>query len=357
MRAIHTYRPLWLACTVLMAVTSIAGCSDSGSAGNGQPGNAHPLPDVSGPEPSIPSLTPAAGGDPSRPIDFKGGGAVIRPDGSMAFPLDAYDSADDEAVLARAETALGQQCMRRKGLELPASLKLDKGPEQPAPYVIFGVIDMKTVKVFGYREPSPAVAKPSATPSATPSAKPSTGPSASPGTAPQADGDIPPAVAQAFFDDPRKGKVGCEGEARQKLRGAHPESMFMLLQRYRSEALTAAQRDSRVRRATAEWSACMKDSGFPYPNPLAPGHDRTLLGRGLPTPAGASLPPPSPAEIEVAVTDVTCKRRTQYLQTIAMVNAAYQHQIIGKQARHLREAQLKQKQDVEAARKILHGSP
>ncbi|MEV5506436.1 hypothetical protein [Streptomyces orinoci] len=342
MRSINQFKPLWLASTVLVAVTSIAGCGGSGSAGGSQPGKAAALPDISGPEPSIPPLAKGADEDPSKPLDFKGGSAAIRPDGSMTFPLDAYDSAADEALLAQAQTVLGQQCMRAKGLELPASLKLDKGPEQPAPYVIFGVMDLKTVKVSGYREPSPATA-------------PSPAPSASPGAGQQADGDIPPAVAQAFFDDPRKGKLGCEGEAREKLLGKSPETMFTLLQQYRSEALTAAQGDSRVRSVTAKWSACMKDSGFLYPNPLAPGHDRTLLGRGLPTPKGASLPPPSPAEIEVAVTDIKCKRQTGYLQTIALVNAAYQQQISRKQAQHLDEMRQRQQRNTAAARKILAG--
>ncbi|MEV0412592.1 hypothetical protein AB0I68_17735 [Streptomyces sp. NPDC050448] len=373
MRAIHGFRPLWLAGTVLMAVTSIAGCDGSGSTGGGAPARSpsSSFPNISGPEPSLPPLpggsgAGGSGGDPAKPVDFQGGGAVIRPDGSMTFPLDAYDSAEDEAVLARAETALGEECMRTKGLELPASLRMESGPAQPAPYVLFGVIDMETVKVSGYREPSPpgapadSRAAPSASPSASPAPSPAAGAPAGPGAGAgagnspaQDSGEIAPAVAEAFFDDPRKGKVGCEGQARAKVHGQDPQTLFTLLQDYRSEALAAAQGDSRVRAATARWSGCMKDAGFNYPDPLAPGHDRTLLGRGLPTPAGATLPPPSPAEIEVAVADITCKRRTQYLQTVALADAAYQQQIIGKQGQRLRAAQQEQKQHVEAAGKIL----
>ncbi|MEW2490388.1 hypothetical protein [Streptomyces sp. NPDC048411] len=346
MRSLHGFRSYWLTGAVLLAITSVAGCTDAADPRAGEP---PALPNISGPEPSIPQLDSGTGENPDRPVDYQGGGVVIRPDGSEVFPLDAYDSREDETLLVRAETAAGVECMRAKGLDLPASLRLSKGPEQPAPYVVFGVIDLDTVKRYGYREPeTDAGSSPSR-----PSDGTTAAPSAAAATEPQPSGDIPQEVRQAFFDNPSTGRVGCEGKARVKVFGKDKESLFMLLQQYRSEALTASYRDSRVKQVTAKWSACMKESGFIYPNPLAPAHDRTLLGRGLPTPQGASLPPPSPAEIEVAVADVICKRKTQYLQTLGVVNAAYQQQIIGKQATHLRAVQRQQKQNVEAGKKIL----
>lgn len=333
MRAIRESRPLRAAGTVLMAVLAIGGCSSSGSAdGDTVAGNPASRGEP-GAEPSIPPLVTAAIGHPSRPVEFAAGGAVVRPDGSMTLPLDAYISADDEATIVRAENVLAQKCMRSKGLELPKSLTLTTGPEPPAPYVLFGLIDMDSAKVYGYREPSP--------------------PAGPEKDAPPARDEVTSSVEQAYFGNPGIRNGGCEGEARTKLGGQDPKTLFMVVQQLRSETLSATYRDSRVMATVSQWSACMKQAGYDYKSPLAPGHDKSLLGRGLPIPAGATLPPPSPAEIAAAVTDITCKRRTQYLQTATLVSAAYEREIIKKQAKVLQDAQGEQKQKVEAAQKIL----
>ncbi|WP_329467095.1 hypothetical protein [Streptomyces sp. NBC_01431] len=314
---------------VLMTIAAIGGCSSSVNSTGGKSTQNYALPDISGPEPSIPSLITEPSGDPAKSINFKDGGAVIRPDGSMTLPLDLYDSADDKAVIAHAETALAQQCMRSKGFELPPSLVRNTGPQPPAPFVLYGVIDMAGAKSFGYRDPVSFAASTSQ---------------------PKDSEKITQAVSQAYFDNPKTGQIGCQGEAHKKLGGDAEMALFVLLQDLRSEALSAAHRDSRVKSVTSKWSACMKSAGFDYPDPAAPAHDRSLLGRGLPTPPGATLPPPSPAEIAVAVADVTCKRQTQYLQTIALVSAAYQQEIIVRQAQRLQDAQRKEKQEVDAAK-------
>ncbi|MFF7748494.1 hypothetical protein ACFZCP_04400 [Streptomyces sp. NPDC007971] len=274
----------------------------------------------------------ASDGDPSKPVDFKGGGAVVRPDGSMTLPLDAYVSVKDENTIVRAENVLAQRCMRAGKLALPKALMPAGGPEPTAPYVIYGVMDMKAVKVYGYREPFPEK-------------KPT-------GGGPAPDG-ITPAVKRAYFDDPKTGRLGCEGKARRELGGKNPLTLFGLVQQLRSQTLDATFQDSRVVGAVSKWSACMKKSGYDYDNPLAPAHDRNLLGKGLPVPKGATLPPPSPAEIAAAVTDVECKRKAQYLQTVALVTAAYEREIIGQRAKQLQDARRTQRQKVESAEEII----
>lgn len=330
MRAIRESRPLWTAGTVLMAVLAIGGCSSSAGTGNDKAGASL---GISGAEPSIPPLITAASGDPSKPVSFAGGDAVVRSDGSMTLPLDAYLSTDDETTIARAVNVLAEQCMRRRGMALPNSLALTTGPQAPAPYVLYGVIDMERAKVYGYREPSPP-------------AKPAS-------DAPPAPDKVTPAVERAYFGDPKKRDDGCAGEARTGLGVRDPKTMFEYVQELRSETLSATFRDSRVRAVVSKWSACMMESGYHYDSPLAPGHDRSLLGRGLPVPPGATLPPPSPAEIKAAVTDIKCKRRTQYLQIAALVSAAYEREIIKERATELQDAQRKQRQKVETAKRIL----
>ncbi|MGW3202716.1 hypothetical protein [Streptomyces sp. NPDC001135] len=321
-----------MAGAVLMAVVAVGGCDSSSGQGNGDAAKKPAPPGFSGTEPSIPPLVPASGGDPSKPVDFKGGGATVRPDGSMTLPLDAYVSVKDERTIVRAENVLAERCMRDQGLKLPKALVLDDGPEPPAPYVVYGVMDMKAVKVYGYREPSPEP-------------KPASG---------QGAGDeIAPAVKRAYFDDPKSGKLGCEGKARTKLGGKNPETLFMVVQQLRSQTLSATFRDSRVMATVSRWSACMKKAGYDYANPLAPAHDRNLLGKGLPVPKGATLPPPSPAEIAAAVTDVECKRKAQYVQTAALVSAAYEREIIEQRSKQLQDARRTQKRKVESAEKII----
>ncbi|GHI06794.1 hypothetical protein Scel_51150 [Streptomyces cellostaticus] len=317
---------------MLMAVVAVGGCSNSSGPETGDSAKKSAPPGFSGPEPSIPPLGTAAGGDPSKPVDFKGGGAVVRPDGSMTLPLDAYVSLKDESTIVRAENVLAQQCMQDKGLKLPDALTLDNGPEPPAPYVIYGVMDMKAVKVYGYREPSPEKEPASGRP---------------------ADDGITPAVKRAYFDDPKSGRLGCEGKARRKLGGKNPETLFAIVQQLRSQTLNATFQDSRVVAAVSKWSACMKKSGYDYANPLAPAHDRSLLGKGLPVPKGATLPPPSPAEIAAAVTDVECKRKTQYVQTAALVSAAYERKVIEQRSTQLQDARRTQKRKVESAKEII----
>ncbi|REH46221.1 hypothetical protein BCF44_107354 [Kutzneria buriramensis] len=79
----------------------------------------------------------------------------------------------------------------------------------------------------------------------------------------------------------------------------------------------------------------MRTKGYAYPGPLAPARDRTLLGRGLPVPAGAELPPPSPAEKDAAVSDVRCKLTVGYLRTCAVAAAGYQRRLIEREGQRL----------------------
>lgn len=322
-------RPLWTATAALMAVFALGGC---GTANTGDDASAGWM----ATEPSIPPLITAKAGNPAEPVDFTGGGAIIRPDGSMTLPLDSYISPADETTIVRAENVLAKQCMRAKGMELPKSLLLTNGPEAPAPYLLYGLIDMDTAKVHGYREPSP--------------------PQRSMGKAPAAPEEVAPAVRQAYFGDPKTRDGGCEGDARKKLGGPNPKTLLVYVQELRSVTLSATYRDSRVRSAASKWSACMKQAGYNYADPMAPGHDRSLLGRGLPVPPGATLPPPSPAEITAAVTDITCKRRTQYLQTVALVSAAYEREVIKQRAWQVQEMQDKQNRKVQTAKEILRNS-
>ncbi|MEY9940521.1 hypothetical protein [Streptacidiphilus sp. MAP5-3] len=231
-------------------------------------------------------------------VTYRTSGADLLSDGSMILPLDAYDAyatAGDENLVFKAATQIEQSCMHAQGLTLPTGWGGNYLPTPTPPLVYYGVSTMADAEQFGYRMPDAGSGS---------------------GTQPA----VPQAVVNAFH--------GCAGKAYTALDITAANDAGNALENLRSNTLDQVFADPRLRAANTAWSACMKQAGYTYPNPLAPQHDRSLLGRGLPVPKGATLPPPSPYEKHAAETDVTCKTRTQYLQTFTTLWATYQHQTI-----------------------------
>ena len=82
------------------------------------------------------------------------------------------------------------------------------------------------------------------------------------------------------------------------------------------QALQWTQTDSRIRAADRLWSRCMARRGFSYASPAAAAGHRWPKS-------------PSPAEIATASADVSCKTRTNLLNTWLAVETAYQQALIG----------------------------
>ncbi|CUU55508.1 hypothetical protein Ga0074812_105159 [Parafrankia irregularis] len=76
------------------------------------------------------------------------------------------------------------------------------------------------------------------------------------------------------------------------------------------------KRDSRVRAVFVAWSACMKEAGYHYADPLVVAGD----------PAFTS--PPSTTQIAVALADIACKARTNLVGEWFTVESAYQRRAI-----------------------------
>lgn len=245
-------------------------------------------------------------GLPARDLSRRSAaGAQVLSDGSMILPLDRYDAyaaPGNEQLVFEAATALERRCMRAKGFELPAGYGGKYLPTAPPPMVYYGVAILADARRFGYRAPGLA------------------------GTTPPAGPAVSSGVLTAFGGD--RTSPGCAEQAYTALRIAEADDAYGALQRLRSEALAAVYADPRLHAADSAWSACMRRAGLDYPDPLAPGRDRTLLGRGLPIPKGATLPPPSPAEKQVATIDVGCKDVTHYLPTFAQLSASHQQLVI-----------------------------
>ncbi|WP_042422650.1 hypothetical protein [Streptacidiphilus anmyonensis] len=238
-------------------------------------------------------------------VTYRADGGELLSDGSMILPLDAYDAyatASDEHAVFEAATHIEQSCMHAQGLTLPTGWGGNYLPTPAPPLIYYGVNTMTDARQFGYRMPGSA-------------------------SAPSAQPEVPQTVVHAFN--------GCAGKAYLMLDITQANDAGSTLENLRSHTLDQVFADPRLRDANAAWSTCMKAAGYDYPNPLAPQHDRSLLGRGLPVPKGATLPPPSPYEKHAAETDVTCKAKTDYLQTFTMLWAGYQRQAITKSTAQL----------------------
>ncbi|MFI1769802.1 hypothetical protein ACH41H_48620 [Streptomyces sp. NPDC020800] len=269
-------------------------------------------------EPNLSTAMPSAPGAPNQRVNFQGGGVTIRHDDSLTLPLDAYDSPQNWSLTNKAINALTQACMKRRGFDTPSRYFVTGRPYVAAS-TLYGVVDLASAEKYGYR-----------------SFVQSAAPSRLSKRPPQS---ISAATAKAFWGDLKSGHGGCRDEASEKLGMQKIDAAFEFVQELRIEARAAAAHDSRVQKVNANWSSCMKGAGYTYPSPTVPPHDRSLLGRGLSKPPGAALPPPSPAEKAAAVSDVKCKRRVNYLQTVALVTAAYQKIIIAQNASSLRQGQ------------------
>lgn len=276
-------------------------------------------------EPSVPAGVIGVPGDPSKPISFDIGGATFRPGGSLTMPLDAYVPRVDRVQLYRALDILDRECMKEQGVDWSGQAR-ERGMDFPIE-AEYGVIDLEWAKLHGYEVPPARDSLDQAN------------------AAPPA--ELSSAAVAAYFGNPQKKEMGCEGKSQKKLSSGKSEAAYQYLRDLQDEAHSKAINDSRVRTVTSQWSKCMKDSGFSYPDPIAPATDKTLLGKG-----GV---PSSTKEKNVAVADATCKRRTQYVQVRAVVGAAYQKGLIESNAEKLREGQAEWSQALARANDVLRG--
>ncbi|MEU9082280.1 hypothetical protein [Streptomyces sp. NPDC048357] len=299
---------------LLVASIAIAGCGGTGKTKKDEIE-----------EPSIPSGVVGAPGDPSKPISFDIGGAAFRPGGTLSMPLDAYIPQADRVQLFRALDILDRECMKEQGVDWPGQPR-EQGINLPVE-AEYGVIDLEWAKLHGYEVP----------PSADSAGQANTPPPA----------ELSSAAVAAYFGNPQKKELGCEGKSQQRLSTTKSEAAYQYVRGLQDKAHSRSMNDSRVRAVNAEWSKCMKDAGFSYPDPMAAATDKVLLGKG-----GV---PSSTQEKTAAAADATCKRVTQYVQIRAVVTAAYQKSLIESNAEKLREGQGEWTQVLERANEVLRG--
>jgi len=121
-------------------------------------------------------------------------------------------------------------------------------------------------------------------------------------------------------------KGGCAQQAAQQITARLGRSVGTtppLIAQINDESFARARSDPRTLAVFSKWSACMTAHGYSYSNPFQPAA------------AVNQSAPPSQAEIQTAMTDVACKRKTNLLGITYAVQSDYQNELIDKYAPEL----------------------
>jgi hypothetical protein len=255
------------------------------------------------------------------PVDFKNPPKVTATPSmtgarNLQLPLEAYAWTDaEERTKRQGEDLLAAECMRGFGFDLEPR-PLYRGDKALRDAHRYGVTDPDTASRYGYR-PDPAArgAKPP---------KENYSPAESLVLFGPQDGQ----KAQQEQNGKAIPKGGCWGKSLRDLASAGPkvhpdkEEFADHLSGYTYQE---SQKDSRVKKVFAAWSACMKESGYSYAHPMAAVEDKRF----------AQVPNATPEEIRVAEADVACKRKHNVIGTWYAVEVAYQNRAVEKNQQQL----------------------
>ncbi|MER8184229.1 hypothetical protein [Kitasatospora sp. NPDC094015] len=113
----------------------------------------------------------------------------------------------------------------------------------------------------------------------------------------------------------------------------------MKVQELDADAYDRSRQDSRVVKATEQWSACMAEQGYHARNPVSPQAELGLAPDQFAGPAG----------IAAAVADVGCKRRTNLVGIWYAVESAYQRNLMDRNAELLQAARRGEEESLKLA--------
>ena len=237
---------------------------------------------------------------------------VIQSEAEFPLPLDAYRPTDDYGLkVTWAVNQKARDCLRRYGLDMPKAEGAVPAVRVPGLALVraWGVADPARAATYGYGfAPVPGDDGSSLDP---PESQPyrdmnKTEFSVYSGTATAHNGLPVP-------------EGGCLQEAHRILgyTGAfYGDDVQMLLQ----QALKYTLRDSRVKAVTLQWHDCMRRAGFSYASPQQASADPAWQHKT------------TAREIATAQADVTCKQQTNLLGIGLTVQAAYEQQLIDRNA-------------------------
>ncbi|MFD8596335.1 hypothetical protein ACFV1L_15195 [Kitasatospora sp. NPDC059646] len=140
---------------------------------------------------------------------------------------------------------------------------------------------------------------------------------------------------------------GCAGEAMKALTGSLGGRLgnAQIAEDLKLDTLRRSQDDPRTRAVFALWSACMKESGFDYPDPVA----------ALTDPEWSRTPLPGEHELRVARADAECRHRHNVVGVWYAVDFAAQEQAVREHADALAAARAAVAAQVAAAQRVASG--
>ncbi|MGW1224037.1 hypothetical protein [Streptomyces sp. NPDC001478] len=284
-------RAVCLAAAVAAVLTGCSSSDDGSGAGSGEPAVA-----------DTPRMTLTAG---------------------ARLPLDAYErSEDDVYALAKAQNVLTEQCMKRYGFTYDAPDPMPPTHDRPNARV-FGLVDAGEAARYGYGSmlrPGAAPAKPKTAVLGETAKSVLFGPKEAKGA--KALAGMP--MSQTAAEKKKSGLVvngravpmgGCLRESYLKLYAPTSSSVdIMYVFNLKGEAESRALSDSRVKKATRAWSACMKKAGYVTAAPASAARDLGFSGEAA----------TGPRAVTAAKADVACKAEVNYAGIRFAVQSAYE---------------------------------
>ncbi|MFI9100966.1 hypothetical protein ACIGXA_10590 [Streptomyces fildesensis] len=267
---------------------------------------------------------------------------------NQPLPLDAYlFNPDQMFTVEKAQARLGARCMARFGLSYPHSEPLQPRRGSDAPTTRrdgrYGPQNATVMAKWGYHSEGGDLGTNSAPP----------GPQLSQQMTAALRGSSD--MKQKFGPGGQviNGRTvpnhGCVGETVKELTGAVDGRVgdAQLAEDLKFGTLLNSQHDVRTQRVFAQWSQCMKGSGFNYPDPVAAMGDKTWW----------ETPVPTPHEIQVATADAECRHKANLVGVWYSVDFAYQQQAIAENAAAMAQIKTALQAQVKAATAALNGDP
>ncbi|MFF2134492.1 hypothetical protein [Streptomyces sp. NPDC058193] len=136
---------------------------------------------------------------------------------------------------------------------------------------------------------------------------------------------------------------GCAGEATEAISGGSGQlGPSQVARSANFSSFDDSRSDPRVGRVLGAWSACMKDKGYAYPDPLTAMSDPGFRGTS-----------PTPKELGTAQADVECKQKTDLVEIWFGVEAALQKDMIAQKGRDFEAALTSKKSQMRRAESAL----
>ncbi len=255
----------------------------------------------------------------------------------LQLPLDAYMLGDTQAAAAEyVSFLLRKACMAKLGFDFMPALSsgyVANGARiiQEFDSRLWGVSNLVQARLYGYHLPPWTQGA---------------------STGPQPLGTLPAAEQVALIGravGPGSGAAtagraasvpagGCVGQARREAASAGLGTVegrtAPLVSQLQLESFDRTQSDPRVLAVFAKWSACMRAAGYAYSTPFKPAFSMSAA--------------PTRAEIQTAVTDVTCKMKTNLLGVTYAVQSDYENDLIDKDAQQLAQIKTEIRQQASA---------